>query len=100
MADPHGRGAPGDEIHDGGFNLHHPRRRSNSFKDPTRDFKTKFETVEPEPVLEDEGFEITEGDETQASEDRSDGAPLDQVDTMSKGSFESGESVDEAMKKM
>jgi hypothetical protein len=31
-----------------------PRRRSNSSTHVTKDFKTKFETVEPEPVFEEE----------------------------------------------
>lgn len=37
-----------------GYNIANARRRSNSSTNPTRDFKTKFETVEPEPVFEEE----------------------------------------------
>ena len=38
------------------YNLTKPRRRSNSFSTAAghKDFKTKFETVEPEPVFEEE----------------------------------------------
>lgn len=31
-----------------------PRRRSNSFHTPQQTVKTKFETIEPEPVFEEE----------------------------------------------
>lgn len=48
------RGREGDEIDDLGYNLTNPRRRSNSSTNQNKDFKTKFETVEPEPVFEEE----------------------------------------------
>lgn len=66
--------------------MHQSRRRSNSFKDPTRDFKTKFETVEPEPVLEDEGFDEEEED-FHASDDKKEGegTGLDQVVSSYRG---------------
>ncbi len=41
-------------MQDFGYNLTNPRRRSNSSSTTQRDFKTKFETVEPEPVFEEE----------------------------------------------
>ncbi|KAF2092360.1 hypothetical protein NA57DRAFT_14187, partial [Rhizodiscina lignyota] len=49
-------GHEGDEIEDVGFNMANPRRRSNSSSHTATiaSFKTKFETVEPEPVFEEE----------------------------------------------
>lgn len=51
-----GRGRSGDEIQDYSYNMNNPRRRSNSSSHghAIKDFKTKFETVEPEPVFEEE----------------------------------------------
>jgi hypothetical protein len=48
------RGREGDELEDGTFNMVNARRRSNSSTFTTKDFKTKFETIEPEPVFEEE----------------------------------------------
>lgn len=48
------RGQAGDEVEDMGYNIANARRRSNSSTNPIRDFKTKFETIEPEPVFEEE----------------------------------------------
>jgi hypothetical protein len=48
------RGREGDELQDTGYNLANPRRRSNSSTHAARDFKTKFETIEAEPVFEEE----------------------------------------------
>ncbi|PVH98522.1 hypothetical protein DM02DRAFT_530963, partial [Periconia macrospinosa] len=47
-------GREGDEIAEMGFNMANARRRSNSSTFTAKDFKTKFETVEPEPVFEEE----------------------------------------------
>lgn len=47
-------GREGDEIEDYSYNMANPRRRSNSSTHVIKDFKTKFETVEPEPVFEEE----------------------------------------------
>lgn len=48
-------GREGVEIEDYNYNLTNPRRRSNSSSHTgLKDFKTKFETVEPEPVFEEE----------------------------------------------
>lgn len=47
-------GREGDEINDYDYNLNNPRRRSNSSTHQIKDFKTKFETIEPEPVFEEE----------------------------------------------
>jgi hypothetical protein len=51
---PHTRGTPGDEVEDINPNMAHARRRSNSSTLIMKDFKTKFETVETEPVFEEE----------------------------------------------
>ncbi|KAH9881244.1 hypothetical protein J1614_001740 [Plenodomus biglobosus] len=47
-------GAAGDEIEDIRPNMANARRRSNSSTLNTKDFKTKFETIETEPVFEEE----------------------------------------------
>ncbi|KAL1612276.1 hypothetical protein SLS60_000500 [Paraconiothyrium brasiliense] len=47
-------GQAGDEVEDMSYNIANARRRSNSSTNPIRDFKTKFETIEPEPVFEEE----------------------------------------------
>ena len=51
----HHRGRPGDEIEDHtNYTMANPRRRSNSSSQAkgVKDFKTKFEEIEPEPVFE------------------------------------------------
>lgn len=48
------RGHAGDEIEDLDYTMANPRRRSNSSNHAVKDFKTKFETIEPEPVFEEE----------------------------------------------
>jgi len=48
-------GHPGEEVVDSGYNMSAHRRRSNSSTHgPLNDFKTKFETVEADPVFEEE----------------------------------------------
>jgi hypothetical protein len=51
------RGVNGEEVQDQGFNMANARRRSNSssYTAGLKDFKTKFETIDAEPVFE-EGF--------------------------------------------
>jgi hypothetical protein len=48
------RGRDGDEMQDYGYTFTNTRRRSNSSTQGLSDFKTKFETVEPDPVFEEE----------------------------------------------
>lgn len=48
------RGREGEEVEDYSYNMNNPRRRSNSSTHNVKDFKTKFETIEPEPVFEEE----------------------------------------------
>jgi len=48
------RGTPGDELEDINPNMVNARRRSNSSTMNMKDFKTKFETIETEPVFEEE----------------------------------------------
>lgn len=50
-----GWGVDGEEVQDEGFNLANARRRSNSssYTAGLKDFKTKFETIETEPVFEE-----------------------------------------------
>ncbi|EED20326.1 ATPase-stabilizing factor 15 kDa protein, putative [Talaromyces stipitatus ATCC 10500] len=47
-------GRSGEEVQDYDYNFTNARRRSNSSNHGLSDFKTKFETVEPEPVFEEE----------------------------------------------
>ncbi|KAF2266602.1 hypothetical protein CC78DRAFT_531408 [Lojkania enalia] len=47
-------GREGDEVEDFNYNMANPRRRSNSSSHVITDFKTKFETIEPEPVFEED----------------------------------------------
>jgi hypothetical protein len=47
-------GREGDELEDMSYNFNNARRRSNSSTLNMKDFKTKFETVEAEPVFEEE----------------------------------------------
>lgn len=49
------RGVDGEEVQDSGFNMNNARRRSNSssYAKGLKDFKTKFEQVDTEPVFEE-----------------------------------------------
>ncbi|TVY56531.1 hypothetical protein LCER1_G001802 [Lachnellula cervina] len=59
-----GWGVNGEEVQDEGFNLTNARRRSNSssYTAGLKDFKTKFEHVEADPVFEEDihGAELEE----------------------------------------
>ncbi|KAE8376469.1 hypothetical protein BDV26DRAFT_265363 [Aspergillus bertholletiae] len=46
-------GRSGDEVHDYEYTFTNARRHSNSSTQGIADFKTKFETIEPEPVFEE-----------------------------------------------
>ncbi|EMR80808.1 putative stf2-like protein [Botrytis cinerea BcDW1] len=50
-----GWGVNGEEVQDEGFNMANARRRSNSssYTAGLKDFKTKFEQIETEPVFEE-----------------------------------------------
>lgn len=54
------RGRSGEEVQDYDYNFTNARRRSNSSNHGLSDFKTKFETVEPEPVFEEEVPDVNE----------------------------------------
>lgn len=49
------RGVDGEEVQDSGFNMANARRRSNSssYAKGLKDFKTKFEQIDTEPVFEE-----------------------------------------------
>ncbi|KAI9054148.1 hypothetical protein LZ554_001319 [Drepanopeziza brunnea f. sp. 'monogermtubi'] len=51
-----GWGVDGEEVQDEGFNFNNARRRSNSssYAAGLKDFKTKFEHVEQDPVFEED----------------------------------------------
>lgn len=46
-------GRSGDEVQDYEYNFTHTRRHSNSGAQGIADFRTKFETIDPEPVFEE-----------------------------------------------
>lgn len=50
------RGIEGEEVQDAGFTMNNARRRSNSssYTAGLKDFKTKFEHVEHDPVFEED----------------------------------------------
>jgi hypothetical protein len=50
------RGVDGEEVQDEGFAMANARRRSNSssYTAGLKDFKTKFETIEHDPVFEED----------------------------------------------
>lgn len=88
------RGRAGDEIEDEDFKLTNARRRSNSSSHAgsLKTFKTKFETIETEPVFEEE----LHGPRPSDLED----ADLEKTSTGSTGSSGSIEEEDMAEKKM
>jgi hypothetical protein len=90
----HHRGHPGEEIEDYNVNMTKARRRSNSstLSRGAKDFKTKFEVVEHEPVFEDMPFEDIEADE-KLDAMRDEHIKLEQQTTES--SISSGQSIDE-----
>lgn len=47
------RGRSGEEMQDYGYSFANARRRSNSSTQGLADFRTKFETIDPEPVFEE-----------------------------------------------
>ncbi|KAJ5381022.1 uncharacterized protein N7496_003450, partial [Penicillium cataractarum] len=60
-------GRSGDEVQDYGYTMNNARRRSNSSTQGLADFRTKFETVEPEPVFEEQlhgPADVTTADES------------------------------------
>jgi len=65
-----GKGNWGTHINDqedSGYNFANQRRRSNSSTQALNDFKTKFETIDQEPVFEEELHGPTEDEVEQAS---------------------------------
>lgn len=55
------RGRDGDESQDYGYTFTNARRRSNSSTHGLTEFRTKFETLEPEPVFEEQLHGVSEG---------------------------------------
>ncbi|OCT51344.1 STF2-like protein [Cladophialophora carrionii] len=60
-------GRDGEEAQDYGYTLNNARRRSNSSTQALGDFKTKFETMDTDPVFEEELHGPTEEDIEKAS---------------------------------
>lgn len=88
------RGHPGEEAEDAGFTFVQGRRRSNSSTHSAglASFKTKFETVETDPVFEEEFHGAS-------AEDYVDGGMLqkeDTADSLSGASVEEEEGAKKA----
>ncbi|OJD17860.1 hypothetical protein AJ78_02101 [Emergomyces pasteurianus Ep9510] len=77
-------GRSGDEVQDYGYNFTNARRRSNSSTQGLADFKTKFETVEPDPVFEEEMHGPLEDEDM----DGIDGVKVKTNDSSSSGTSE------------
>lgn len=73
---PYLRGINGEEVQDEGFNLANARRRSNSssYTAGLKDFKTKFETVEREPVFEEDIHGAMDDDLRRVTTESTDGS--------------------------
>jgi len=86
------RGRSGDEALDIAIK---PRRRSNSFVDHTKDFKSKFETIEADPLFD----EHIHGASAIAEEEDLASLELDKASSASSGtnSIESIEEGDEGL---
>lgn len=82
------RGRDGDELQDYDVNMNKTRRRSNSSIERNKDFKSKFEKIDAEPVFEEELH-------GPRAEDLEDGGDLDKQST-SDASSASAISYDEA----
>lgn len=75
----HSRGVDGEEVQDEPFSMLNARRRSNSssYTAGLKDFKTKFETVEQDPVFEEDMGPLDDDDLSEAhrtNTDSSDGS--------------------------
>jgi hypothetical protein len=78
-------GHPGDEVDDLPYNLNNARRRSNSSTHTgLKDFTTKFETIEPEPVFEEELHGAASGDADKESTTSNSAASVEEEDAHKK----------------
>ncbi|KAL4912100.1 hypothetical protein BDW62DRAFT_215284 [Aspergillus aurantiobrunneus] len=77
-------GRSGEEVQDYGYSFMNTRRHSNSSTQGISGFKTKFETVEPEPVFEEDRH-------GPSTENTVDGAPIVKIDSVSSGTTGAGE---------
>ncbi|KAF2231287.1 hypothetical protein EV356DRAFT_535707 [Viridothelium virens] len=86
-------GREGDELQDYGYNVTNPRRRSNSSSHghDLKNFKTKFETIETDPVFEEEVHGPIEEDLRHGSEDSASGYDLEKESTTSSADHQSVE---------
>lgn len=86
------RGVEGEEIQDANFALNNARRRSNSssYAAGLKDFKTKFEAIETEPVFEESIHGAQPGSPTSTHSDSQFADSIEKVNTLSSES-----SVDE-----
>lgn len=84
------RGLNGEEIQDEGFNITNARRRSNSssYAAGLKDFKTKFEQFDPDPVFEEDIHGA-----------RPEDTDMEAASRVTTESSESGGSVDDEAKK-
>lgn len=78
------RGRSGEEVRDYEYSFMNTRRHSNSSVQGISGFKTKFETIEPEPVFEEDLH-------GPLNENIIDGAPVVKADSVSSGTSGGGE---------
>ncbi|OJJ03838.1 hypothetical protein ASPVEDRAFT_195669 [Aspergillus versicolor CBS 583.65] len=77
-------GRSGEEVRDYEYSFMNARRRSNSSVQGISGFKTKFETIEPEPVFEEDLHGPLD-------ENIIDGPPFVKADSVSSGTSGGGE---------
>ncbi|KAL4935757.1 hypothetical protein BDV06DRAFT_120800 [Aspergillus oleicola] len=77
-------GRSGDEVQDYEYSFMNSRRHSNSSTQETSGFKTKFETVDPEPVFEEDLHGAL-------TETPIDGTPVVKVESTSSGTSDNAE---------
>ncbi|KAM3072266.1 hypothetical protein ACMFMG_009079 [Clarireedia jacksonii] len=77
-----GWGVEGEEVQDEGFTMTNARRRSNSssYTAGLKDFKTKFEQIEADPVFEEDIHGAVEDlpETTRVNTDSSEGGSVDE----------------------
>ncbi|KAL4789024.1 hypothetical protein BDV19DRAFT_40458 [Aspergillus venezuelensis] len=90
---PLNRGRSGDEVQDYEYSFMNSRRHSNSSMQETSGFKTKFETVEPEPVFEED----MHGPPTETLIDKTPVAKVESTSSGTSGSSEAERAADEKL---
>lgn len=82
-----------DDQEDSGYNFANSRRRSNSNSQGLNDFKTKFETIDQEPVFEEGIHGPTDDDVEHVS-------TLSKEESASSSNYSASVDSDEGIKRM